>query len=195
MRKYSIQKQIQLGQARNYILIILFSILIIAIAATAFVFFISPKKVPAVCGDNVCDSSENCYDCSQDCKCSGSNSYCNSTQKKCITSRCGNGVCEPYESMENCCEDCGCSSIYQVCNKTTHKCEIPEANISDQRVRELATEYYTNKSQTISEFGIISLTVYSNKPAKSIGVKLQGDLQLHMLIITEDEQIFEQIFQ
>jgi hypothetical protein len=191
MKQQYTQNPIQIGNTlRNYIIIALVVFLIVAIVFTAFTFLTPPKKT-VVCGDNVCDSSENCYDCSQDCKCSGSNSYCDSKQKKCVTSRCGDGVCGPFESMENCCDDCGCSSSYETCNKTTHTCQMPEANISDDRVREIATEYFTNKSETISQFGIISPTVYQDKPAKSIGVKIEGDAAVHLLIVTEGGQVFE----
>lgn len=194
MKQQLNQNQIQINHtARNYILISLVILLIGVIAFTIFTF-LTPKKT-SVCGNNVCDASENCYDCPQDCKCGSPNSYCSSTQKKCITSQCGNGVCEPFESMQNCCEDCGCSSAYQTCNKTTHMCEIPAANISDDRVKELATQYYANKNETISEFGIISSTVYHNVSAKSIGIKILGDLKVHILYVTVDEQIYEKILQ
>jgi len=173
---------------KNQLRIILLIFLIVAIAVTVFLSFI-PRKV-AVCGDNVCDSSENCVDCPKDCKCS-SNAYCDQANKKCVSSKCGNGVCEPFESMENCCNDCGCSSKYETCNKATHKCEMPVANISDWRAKELVTEYFANKNKTISEFGLISDTVYQENPAKSVGVKLQGEVGVHILIVTENEQVFE----
>ena len=173
---------------KNFIRIILLIVLIVAIAVTALLF-VTPRKA-AVCGDNVCDSLENCVDCPKDCTC-GSNAYCDQVKKKCVSSKCGNGICEPFENMENCCDDCGCSSKYETCNKATHKCEMPIANISDERVKELATEYFADKGKSISTFGLISNTVYQEKPAKSIGIKLQGEMGVHILIVTEDEQVFE----
>jgi len=173
---------------KNYLRIVLVLILVAAIAAVVFIFTV-PRKI-VVCGDNVCDSSENCVDCPKDCKCD-SNSYCDQVKKKCISSKCGNGVCEPFENMENCCDDCGCSSKYEICETATHKCEMPPADISDQKVKELATEYFTSKGKNISSFGLISNTIYQEKPAKSIGVRLQDEMWSRLLIVTEDEQVFE----
>ena len=192
MRRQYIRNQVQYDQPRNYTKFIFLLILIVAIAGIVAIAFISLTPKKTVCGDNVCDSSENCYDCPIDCKCS-TNGFCNQTTKKCDVPRCGNGVCEPFENMENCCNDCGCQNNYQTCNTTSHVCEMPQATISDQKVRELATEYYTNQSKTISEFGLISTTVYQNKPAKSIGVKLQGEYGVHILIVTDDEQVIERL--
>lgn len=187
-----IQNQVQFDQTKkvDYVKLIFLSVFIVAIIGVAivvYVYFI-PKK--ASCGDNVCASSENCYDCPKDCACA-SNSYCDSKSKKCVVPRCGNGICEPGENIVNCCNDCGCSSTYEKCNTTTHVCAVPEVAISDEKVKELATEYFTNMSKTISGFGVISSTIYQGKPAKSIGVILQGDSSSHLIIVTEDYQVLE----
>ena len=181
---------------RNLAFLIIILVVVCAIAVVAFVFLVPQKaSVSSVCGNNVCEGSENCYSCPQDCKCAGANSYCDASQKKCITATCGNGVCEPFESTQNCCNDCGCQSSYQTCNKTSHVCTLPELNISDERVQELATQYYLNKNETVSSFGIISSTIYNGQPAKSIGARIQGDLKVHILYVNANEQVFERVLE
>jgi hypothetical protein len=67
------------------------------------------------CGDNKCDTSENCATCSKDCGCA-KGKVCKAGVCKTIT--CGDNVCD---SNEVCCEDCGCRENEE-CNKNTHKC-------------------------------------------------------------------------
>jgi len=184
------QRQYAEQPKKNYKLYILITVLIISTAVSIYLIFFTEKT--AICGDEICGRSENCFDCPKDCKCK-LGSYCDSTRKDCNAPKCGNKVCEPFESMENCCDDCSCTSKYETCNKTTHICEMPVAQISDERAKELATQYFLNQNKTVEEFGIITSTVYNDKPAKSVGIRLKDEIGVRIIIVTEDGQVFERI--
>lgn len=40
--------------------------------------------VPTGCGDKICDTDENCVNCVEDCGCSSSIAYCNTTRAECV---------------------------------------------------------------------------------------------------------------
>ncbi|MFH1752007.1 MAG: transglutaminase family protein [archaeon] len=67
------------------------------------------------CGDNTCQTGENCMSCSQDCYCAD-NFVCQPTRsssdlKGCYQVSCGDGYCDSeYENQVNCCNDCECPS-------------------------------------------------------------------------------------
>ncbi len=85
------------------------------------------------CGDEYCQTGEDCSSCSQDCGKCNSGSYCGDgicTPKKCSSgcrrdcsySECENGICES-EKGENCVNspnDCKCPNGY--CNSQTKQC-------------------------------------------------------------------------
>ena len=58
----------------------------------------------AQCGNNICEATENCQICPQDCKCPEGYDCINGI---CIAKPiCGNGICEKGENANNCPEDC-----------------------------------------------------------------------------------------
>lgn len=62
-----------------------------------------------ICGNGVCESGENCSNCSQDCG-------------ACTT--CGNGVCDSGETCSTCPQDCGACPVNPVCGNGS--CEVGE---------------------------------------------------------------------
>lgn len=66
---------------------------------------------PAVCGDNVCQPSEDCASCSADCG---------------ACPVCGDGTCDPDESCESCSTDCGecpvCQPRNAACSSSDECC-------------------------------------------------------------------------
>lgn len=143
------------------------------------------------CGDNICGSNENCYDCPEDCKCK-TGEYCSEIEKKCILQECGNGICEPFENSWNCCDDCSCLNDYEICNKNTHECEIPTIDISDERVKELVEEFYTNQNKTIASMGEITNNMYQEESVKMVQVTISGEEHLtHVAAVNELEEVIE----
>jgi hypothetical protein len=189
-RPYPQQIKSQRGSNKKFIYI-LAVIAVIAMVALVFVLAQPSPSVNPVCGNGKCESNENCFDCPLDCKCQA-NEYCSEESKQCIKPVCGNSKCETFESNLNCCEDCPCYGALETCNKNTHKCEIPTISISDQRVKELVTQYYTNNGKTIKEFGEITDKVYENKPIKIVRVIIEGEEQItHVAGVTESEKVIE----
>ncbi|CAN5732055.1 hypothetical protein BH09MYX1_BH09MYX1_63790 [soil metagenome] len=88
---------------------------------------------PKTCGDNVCQSTETCTNCPNDCglcktcgngKCDASES-CNSCPQDCDTCpACGDGFCKAGEDCTTCAPDCGkCAACGDgKCNGTTETC-------------------------------------------------------------------------
>jgi hypothetical protein len=78
-------------------------------------FGLPSPTAQAVCGDNICQESESCMGCAQDCYCSD-NQVCSptragSTAKGCYSAFCGDEFCDStLETKDNCCTDCGCST-------------------------------------------------------------------------------------
>ncbi len=64
-------------------------------------------QIPAGCGNGQCSGSEGCYNCPQDCGCSGG-ATCNMFSGDCVIGVCGDGECEEGESCSSCEQDCGC---------------------------------------------------------------------------------------
>jgi len=184
---YPSQPQQRVSKKLIYILIIA---TLISIVAVAVVLLRPEPAVPTVCGDGVCEQNENCYDCAVDCKCQ-SNEYC-SEDKKCMQPVCGNNICEIYEDQTNCCEDCPCVGELEICNKEKHSCERPTISISDERVEELARNYYTNKGKIIKEIGGIKNIIYQDKHMKSIRVIIEEEeYKINYIGVTESEEVIE----
>ena len=148
------------------------------------------KPEKSVCGNGICEIDENCYECPIDCKCE-EGQYCSPEKKECVSPLCGNGICEPFETYEDCCDDCGCLTEYEECNKTTHRCEIPKIDMSEEMVKELVSAYFEKKGMKIEEFGLISDTIYKDKPAKSCGVVIKGENWPRLVVVTEDGEVIE----
>lgn len=143
-----------------------------------------------VCGNNVCESEENCYDCPKDCKCA-EGEYCSAEEKTCVKPVCGDGRCEPYENSMNCCLDCECDIRGEVCNKVTYICEMPTINLTDERINELVTSYYSNQGKTIDNLEIMEEFVWENKTGRNVEVRIQGEERLRFVLVTEEEEIIE----
>ncbi|OIO51398.1 hypothetical protein COY93_02960 [Candidatus Uhrbacteria bacterium CG_4_10_14_0_8_um_filter_58_22] len=76
-----------------------------------------PDDGEPVCGDGVCEGTENCTTCAEDCGCMGDHEVC--TDGECVVeSCCGDGDCSDGETCETCAEDCGgaCESVI-VCSR------------------------------------------------------------------------------
>ncbi|MBN2518415.1 MAG: hypothetical protein JXB14_06205 [Candidatus Altiarchaeota archaeon] len=75
------------------------------------------RNTPVFCGDNYCDSGENCANCESDCSCEDNYTCSNSTCVKNIL--CGDGLCMEEENWTTCLADCkkpigaGCGSSSQ----------------------------------------------------------------------------------
>ena len=171
----------------------LFYLLIAVIVIAVFIFLIIiffPSKT--VCGNDKCESTENCFECPEDCKCA-SGQYCSHDSKKCISPICGNDVCEIGETTENCCDDCGCIIEGEICNENIHVCEIPEAKISDERAIELATKYFEDMGREVISAKVLGSTVIQGKSGKNVAVNVTDVQWLEMLVVMEDGQIIHRM--
>jgi hypothetical protein len=79
-----------------------------------FSFYLKNSTFAATCGNGVCESGENCENCSLDCSPACGNGVCESScgenSSNCSIDcgpTCGNGICELGESCSNCSIDCG----------------------------------------------------------------------------------------
>jgi hypothetical protein len=171
---------------------ILIAVIAAVVLVSVFILFLRPEKpTEVVCGDKACDKTENCYDCPKDCKCK-SDEYCPEKTKKCTKPVCGNGKCEPFEIPENCCDDCSCTIAGEVCNKETHTCES-EIQISDERVKELVTEYFEGQGKKVSIIERVYPGAYKGKSGKYCALRLEEDkdVRAHLVLVTEEEKIIE----
>lgn len=170
---------------------ILAIVLVAVVLVGVFVFYPKPEKQPpkAVCGNKVCETGENCFTCALDCKCK-SNEYCSPETNKCTKPVCGNGKCESFESPEKCCDDCKCTIPGEVCNKDTHKCEST-ITISDEKVKELITEYYQKQGLTVTSIQISGTNTYQDKTGKSADVSISGQDWMNHVIVTDQEEVIE----
>ena len=166
--------------------------IIIAVVILGLLSFILFKVMTstALCGNGVCEAEENCYDCSEDCKCE-EGKYCSAEKKECVEPDCGNGVCEIFESSENCCLDCECAIPGEICNEETKKCELQEMEISDERAKELAISYYENESLVVVSTEVIKTTVYDEKLIKQVRVQISGEQWFRYVGVTDDEEVME----
>jgi len=185
--------QSQSRVSKKFIYVLAF-VAVIAVVVAVVLLMQQKPVAPAECGNGKCESGENCFDCPVDCKCK-TNEYCSEQEKKCILPKCGNGICETFESNQNCCEDCKCQGELETCNKQKQKCEIPTISISNEKVKELATQYYKNKGKNVKDMTEVFDEVYQGKPTKTVGVTIEGEEGiLYSLYITQSEEIIEVIF-
>jgi len=185
------QYSIEQGQSKKIYFIIILSI-VIAVSLIAFYVFIKlpGHETKEECGNGKCETGENCYDCSQDCKC-GTNEYCSEVDKKCVSSICGNGKCEPFESSENCCDDCKCDIAGEFCNITTHKCEMPGLQISDERVKELIANYYKDQGKTVISMEVQGTIEWKGELGKEVSVNITNQEWLDVVLVTEKGEVIE----
>jgi len=167
--------------------IILYTITILFVLAisTGLVFFLQKE---AVCGNGLCENDEDCSICIQDCKCD-SGKYC--SLNKCVSPECGNGVCEPFEKPDICCVDCECWNQGEVCNKEKNKCEVKEFEITNDRIKEIVTDYFESRGRTIDSIEIKNILTWENKLGRNVHVKLTDQDRYMTLVIMEDEKVFE----
>lgn len=181
----------QQSKNKTFLYITIFSVLVIIVFVIAFLF-IKPSKPPTkpVCGNQICEAGENCYDCAADCKC-GSAQYCSQTTKTCVSPQCGNKVCEPLENPNNCCDDCYCSLPNEACNPNTHKCVARPLNITDARAVELATNYYEQKGKTVVTADAMGVISYYGKAGVRVKITIKNQDWPNTVIVTEDETVTE----
>jgi len=88
----------------------------------------SVQSIAPCCGNNICESSEDCSSCPNDCSCS-SGEICapdrkNSGKLGCYSVVCGDGYIDTGETSTTCCKDAGCSSNL-ICDANLNKCVKP----------------------------------------------------------------------
>jgi hypothetical protein len=139
------------------------------------------------CGDDTCQNNESCQSCPQDCSCKDGRHCSNG---KCVEAACGNGQCELGENLGNCCDDCGpCQGPGEECNPRTHQCDVPEAPISDERVKELIISYFRGEGKTVEDVTVAGSTLVLGKKAKAAGVRLAGEEVVQLVAVTVDEEV------
>jgi hypothetical protein len=185
---YPQQKPTNKNQKFFYILI--FAVLV-AVVVIATLLLKPMSGLYTKCGDGVCDEKENCKNCADDCACK-TDEYCSEQSSKCVKPICGNGKCEVGETSLNCCEDCKCELKQEICNTKTHACQLPEIAVSDERVKELVTNYFASKGQQVASIGSIESGIYNNEIVKRCVVKLVGDGQSIGVVVTAAGQVIEQ---
>ena len=99
---------------------------LILLSVIAFAFF-SGSSRESVCGNDICEVDENCFDCSDDCKCNVGE-ICSEEKKICVNiegeeeeNRCGDGTCEVDENCFDCSDDCKCK-IGEICSEEKKTC-------------------------------------------------------------------------
>jgi len=128
----------------------------------------TPKttKEANVCGNKICEVSEDCNNCPSDCGCKP-NEYCSSTGI-CRANVCGDGICSEQERQAaTCCEDCGCPSD-KVCNKFTQQCQ-EKTTITETQINNIVKTYLLNKSINGTVVQIVD-TYYANQTVKQVTV-------------------------
>ena len=193
MGEEEIKKQIRSYYGENgkgkYVKWLLILAVVLVVGFFIYTTFIGLERKP-VCGDGICEADENCWDCPKDCSC-GSDEYCSQETKTCESASCGNGECEPGESIANCCSDCGCGTEIEMCNEETQECYVPEANISDEFVREKVMNYYTSKGLNVTWINVTESTKIGDKSAKTALVNITGEFYLYIVAVTEDGEVVE----
>jgi len=139
-------------------------------------------QAAGICGNNACDSGENCWNCGADCACKDGQ-YCSSKENACVNTACGNGVCEPFEDSSNCCLDCKCHSIGQMCSQATKSCEAQDFSVSDDEAKEIAMAYFNNTGNAAD---IIGFGTYYGKLVKVVRVET-SDGGTEYVGVSEDE--------
>jgi len=182
------QRPQQNPQNKKFLYILIFAILIVAVViATLLLRPMSGLSVK--CGDGSCDEKENCNNCADDCTCK-TGEYC-SAENKCVKPVCGNNKCEAGESNLNCCNDCKCELKQEKCNPIKHGCELPEIKVSDERVKELVTDYFVSKGKQVASISSIESGMYNNEIVKRCVVKLVGDDRSLGVVVTAAEKVVE----
>lgn len=181
-------------------------ILVIAVILVSIVVYSVMKiqKKPVVCGNDVCESSENKCTCPKDCgECSGAcgtckeyscaNRTCQCTTK---TSCCGNGVCEIGEDEWSCCDDCKCNVEGMACNITSHACATPPSNMTDDEAISIFKTYLIsigkNSSEVTDASYDVSSSVYDGKPAKRVCTMEPGPIVKGVCgLISESKEVVD----
>ena len=143
-------------------------IAIILIAAISFYLYsTSMQKIPtAICGNKICEVTEDCNSCQTDCGCK-INEYC-SPSGLCRVNVCGDEICSEQEKQaSSCCEDCGCPSD-KVCNKFTQQCQ-QKTTISESQINDIAKTYLASKSINGTIVKIVD-TYYANETVKQVTI-------------------------
>jgi hypothetical protein len=97
--------------------------LVISIIIIVFIVYTILRPSKVVCGDNICDTTENQQTCCLDCGCPAGKECYNNV---CVAlSRCGNGICEVEENCYDCPKDCKCKTN-EYCSKETKECMLPQ---------------------------------------------------------------------
>ena len=118
------------------------------------------------CGNGICEMSEDCNTCPEDCDCPAGE-YC-SKIGICMPVTCGDEVCSLGEE-DTCCEDCGCPED-KICNTLTQTCQEKPA-ISNEKVMEIVNDYMNknNIDGTIT----ISDVYYKYETVKQVNINCE----------------------
>lgn len=147
---------------KKYLVILCVAVLIIIAAYFAYSYLSAPKEPEngetpeELEGNGICDASENCWDNKDDCDCN-EDEYCDIEEKICKTPQCPNQKCEYFETPDDCPKDCGCYDGY-VYVEETGRCEKKEFTLSEEEVRSLITEYFSQSGQNVTSIEILNLT-------------------------------------
>lgn len=172
--------------------ILLISVVLIVIIVILTFGYLSLPKGP-ICGNGVCELSEDCNSCEKDCGCKAEE-YCDGTGI-CRKEVCGDDVCSAKENATKaCCVDCGCL-LGEVCNKFTNLCQ-KEAKISETEIERIVNDYLTKNNITGKIKGI-SDTYYQNQTIKQVTVDCRPESATYLcaiiLYIDESGTILEAV--
>jgi len=142
-------------------------VIIVLAAIIGFFYLTNAQNVSsAICGNKICEVSEDCNSCQVDCGCK-QNQYC-SLNGLCRANVCGDGICSEQEKTSaKCCEDCNCSSV-QICNKFTQQCQ-EKTTITKTQINNIVNTYLMNKSINGTITKIID-TYYANDTVKQVAI-------------------------
>lgn len=166
--------------------------IIISIILTIFLVGCTNQTKPEIaqpvqintCGNGVCELSEGCGTCQQDCGCKAKE-YCEAKSEICKPIICGNRILEPGETSENCCSDAGCSAGL-ICNENLQKC-IEKVSLDENAIKKIVQDYLIEKNfdGTLTS---INDVYYENQQAKKITLSCQFDSDYPCSIIIYIDQ-------
>ena len=193
---------VEYTQHKSRILYVLIGIVVLTVVFFLFKSrFIKPPEISitttttvittikTVCGNGVCESGENEYNCCLDCPCSEAGEACNYENNVCMkkmnTNICGDGICDWGEDIWNCCLDCRYCPEGMKCDPETTTCIYIEINVTDAEAISLFKEFIIDQGIDPQEVEKkeyeVRPNVYEDKPSKYVCTKPEEETMIGVI--------------